>query len=146
MLQGERMQDRGVDVRHPVRPADTVISSPAPTARPSAVTTVCRMGPRTSGTRVRNQPSIPPEAAFQGKNGDLFFAFSPGASSSDTALTNVDTGLAMAPGTNPAIAWDGANYQIAFQGLNGHLWLYSSVAGVLDTEIVMAPGSSASIG
>jgi hypothetical protein len=43
------------------------------------------------------------EAALQGSNGDLFTALSPGTSDSSTAMTHIDTGLAMATGSSPAI-------------------------------------------
>jgi hypothetical protein len=89
-------------------------------------------------------PAAHVEAAFHGTNGDLFYAFDP---SPYAPLTHVDTGLAMAPGTNPAITYDGSEYQIAFQGLNGHLWLYNTAtASATDTGIVMAAGSSPAIG
>jgi hypothetical protein len=86
------------------------------------------------------------EAAFQGANNDLYTASSPETTDVDDTLQTVDTGVAMSPGTNPAIVFAGSAYWIAFQGTNHDLWLYSSASGGLDTGISMTPGSSPAIG
>jgi hypothetical protein len=91
-------------------------------------------------------PAAHVDIAFQGSNGTLYtWSSTTGSATSVTGLT-VDTGFAMASGTSPAIAWNGSNYQIAFHGANGHLWLYSPASGATDTGIVMANGTSPSIG
>jgi hypothetical protein len=51
--------------------------------------------------------------------------------------------LSVWPGTSPALASDGnGGWEIAFHGSNGDLWSISNGNTIIDSQTVMAPGSS----
>jgi hypothetical protein len=56
------------------------------------------------------------------------------------------SGLAMAPGTSPAIASDGnGHWKVAFQATNNDLWTINSEHQIVDTNMGMMPGTSPAI-
>jgi hypothetical protein len=101
------------------------------------------MAPRTSPS-VATAPSDPDgfRAAWQGANNHLWIS------------GPTDTGLAMMPGTSPALAElpagsfflpSGGDVAV-FQGSDGHEWFYTATASSsMGNSAVMAPGTSPSI-
>jgi hypothetical protein len=94
----------------------------------------------------------PPEMAFQASTGDLWEACT-GTVNSDCiggttgGLDPIDTGLAMAAGTSPALAYTTfvrGSYEVAFQGSNGDLWT-TGTYGTQDLGLRMMPGTSPAI-
>jgi hypothetical protein len=94
----------------------------------------------------------PAEMAFQANTGDLWEACTADSDSGCTGgetggLNPIDTGLAMAAGTSPSIAYtliDGGKYEVAFQGSNGDLWT-TGIYGTTDTGLRVMPGTSPAI-
>jgi hypothetical protein len=77
--------------------------------------------------------------AYMGTNGDLWYY--------DSTTGAHDTGLAMEPGTAPAMTFNGVRYEIAFDASNGFLYYYTPADNSHDdTGAYMYPGASPSIG
>lgn len=92
----------------------------------------------------------PPLLAFNA-NGTGHLYFAPSGSGGPNPVAAHDSGLAMAPGTSPAIVEqyndDGPSaglYVTAFQGSNNDLWI-NGPSGHLDTGLKMMPGTSPAV-
>ena len=78
------------------------------------------------------------QAAYHATDGDLAIY--------NTGTGAADLGVAMAPGTSPAIAsLTVGGYEEAFQGTDGALWLDMPSSGAVDTGQGMAPNTSPAI-
>lgn len=91
--------------------------------------------------------------AFQDSGGHLWEACTAASSLNQCmakttgGLSPVDTGLAMAAGSSPSLAYTttgGGTYEVAFQGGNGHLWT-TGTFGTEDLGLSMMPGTSPAI-
>ena len=81
-------------------------------------------------------PGLGFESAFQGSDGDLWFA--------GTGFPTADTHVPMAPGTSPATAYFDGSIQAVWQGTNGDLWI-TGPHGPIDLGVAMAAGTNPSI-
>jgi hypothetical protein len=75
------------------------------------------------------------EVAFRGTDGNLLIW-------NGSTDTTTDTGVAISPNTNPAIAFINGGYEVALHGTNGDLWIYNSLYQGIDTDLGMGSGSS----
>ena len=96
------------------------------------------MAPNTSPAAVGIPGGDNLRIAWRGVNGDLWVSGPTGGT---------DLGLAMAPNTSPSlIAFPDGNWEAAFQGANGKLFVTGSRYGTNGGGQAMAPGTSPSIG
>jgi hypothetical protein len=87
------------------------------------------------------------EIVFQDGNGHLAMAGTSSADGSVSAISARETGSLMAQGTSPAavlIPGSAGSFQLAWQGVNGDVWV-SGPTGGIDLGLPMAPDTSPAV-